>query len=149
MDVAKKRDREWVTYREFRSCKSKLIHHNYLEAILHARAIEHHIRKGQTIHIYPCEYCTGIHIGWSGRVPKTLTRLRHSIRRIDKIIANEGFQAKASEEVKQHMLRCLENLVLRLQEYENEIQLFKDADLEGNAVVEGALHGARPFQSRP
>lgn len=148
MDVAEKRNRLWKSYREFKSCKSKLVHHDYLEAMFHAQAIEDSKHKWQEIHIYPCDYCDGIHIGRSGP-PKHLIKLSRGIRKLNKIMAGAGFQAKASVETKERMLDLRAKLIVELREYERELELFQNADLEGNDEIKGALHGSHAVQSQP
>ena len=44
-----------------RSCRRKLRHLDYLEAMRHAAEVP----LNETVVIYPCVYCTGLHVGHS------------------------------------------------------------------------------------
>lgn len=98
---------------------------------------------------HPCEFCDGIHIGRAGKKPKHLKRMEYGLRKLNRILASVGFQAKAPEAVKQRMVALREQLRLELEEYYSENQMFQDADLEGNAYVKGGANGAPAFQSKP
>ena len=63
-----------------RSCRRKLCHLNYLEAMRHAARVP----LNETVVIYPCVYCNGLHVGHSAATPESrlLKRIARTERRI-------------------------------------------------------------------
>jgi hypothetical protein len=58
------------------SCLRKFRHSNYLSALRHAAALS----QDDSLIIYPCPFCDGLHVGHTG--PDTLKRLRRELRRV-------------------------------------------------------------------
>jgi hypothetical protein len=58
------------------SCLRKYRHSNYLSALHHAAAL----RPDNSLVIYPCPFCDGLHVGHTH--PATLKRLHRELRKV-------------------------------------------------------------------
>ncbi len=87
-----------------RSCRRKLRHLNYLEALHHAAKVP----RNETVVIYPCAYCAGLHVGHSATTPEAdlLMRIARTERRIAQTkMAIENASSLTQEEVQRHRQR--------------------------------------------
>ena len=87
-----------------RSCRRKLRHLNYLEALRHAAKVP----RNETVIVYPCNYCVGLHVGHS--VPTPAAVLASRIARTERKIAQtkmalENATPLAKEEIQRQRQR--------------------------------------------
>lgn len=99
-------------------CQRKYRHLNFLSAMLHARQIQ-----SPGLHVYPCEFCDGLHIGHDPESEDTqrARTVRKRLRSIDKQLA--GMERQAAELRRERQTLLAEQGVLteaardRLQQY--------------------------------
>lgn len=87
-----------------RSCRRKLRHLNYLEALHHAAKVP----RNETVVIYPCAYCAGLHVGHSAATPEAalLRRIARAERRIARTkTALVNALSLTDEEIQRHRQR--------------------------------------------
>ena len=86
-----------------RSCQRKLRHLDYLEAMRHAVEVP----LNETVVIYPCVYCTGLHVGHSATPKaKLLGRIARTERRIARTtMALESSASLTNEEIESQRQR--------------------------------------------
>jgi hypothetical protein len=92
-----------------RSCRRKLRHLNYFEALQHATKVP----RNETVIIYPCGFCQGLHVGHSIQANKLMQRLARTERRIARV---EGVLPLTPDDLnrQQQSLRDLRRHLARL-----------------------------------
>ncbi len=73
------------------TCLRKLRHIDYLSALLHAERVP----RNETVVIYPCEYCGGLHVGHSVMAPPKNRELLRKLARTEQRIARAAKRLKS------------------------------------------------------
>lgn len=92
-------------------CGHKLVHPNYLSAMLHVKRLERRPRGPAPMVIYPCSYCDGIHVGHHKTFVAEIAKARRQLKKLNKTLEHPRFQECAPLYVRQHLARRREVLL--------------------------------------
>ena len=101
-----------------RSCRRKLRHLNYLEAMRHAAEVP----LNETVVIYPCVYCTGLHVGHSSTPEaRLLRRIARTERRIARTTMTLESSASLTDEEIERQRQRLRDLRAHLAQLKPQV----------------------------
>jgi hypothetical protein len=103
------------------SCERKLRHLDYFSALQHAT----NIPDNETVVIYPCRYCLGLHCGHSITAPKDVLqkRLTSTERKIGRATRKLECSAVQNAQETQSELQRLKDLSVHLEYLKAELRL--------------------------